>query len=103
NRATVCPLSKACRSIVIRGEVVQFTVRPKDETLLGCAKPRRILDQSIENGLKLERRTADDLEDVGGGRLLLQRLAQIAIARLQLGKQPHVLNRDHRLVGESGQ
>src|SRR5262249_5350697 len=33
-------------------------------------------------------------------RLLLQRLAQFPRARLDLVEQPHVLDRDHRLVGE---
>ena len=37
--------------------------------------------------------TADDLQHVGGGGLLLQRL-------LGLVEQPRVLDRDHRLVGE---
>src|SRR5262245_40699421 len=39
---------------------------------------------------------ADDLEHVGGRRLLLQRFAQLI-------KQPGVLDGDHRLVGERGQ
>ena len=39
-------------------------------------------------------------QDLRGRRLLLQRLGQLAIARLQLLEQPHVLDRDHRLVGE---
>ncbi len=45
-------------------------------------------------------RTADDLEHVGGGGLLLQRLAQIFGPRLNLVEQPHVLDRDHGLVGK---
>src|SRR5262249_35998747 len=72
NLATAYPLSKPRRGIVIRGEVVRLTVRPKDETLLDRAKLRRVLDQSFENGLKLECRPADDLKHVGGGGLLLQ-------------------------------
>ena len=39
---------------------------------------------------------------LGGRRLLLQRLAKLARARLHLVEQPHVLDRDHRLVGEGG-
>ena len=35
-----------------------------------------------------------------GRRLLLQRFGQLAVAGLQLLEQPHVLDRDHRLVGE---
>ena len=37
-----------------------------------------------------------------GRGLLLQRLGQLARARLHLVEQPHVLDRDHRLVGERG-
>ena len=44
NLATAYPLSKPGRRIVIRGEVVQLTVQPKDEPLLSCTKPRRVLD-----------------------------------------------------------
>jgi hypothetical protein len=72
NPATVCPLSKPRRGIVIHGKVVQLTVRPKDEPLLGRTKLRGILDQSFENGLQVEGGAADDLEHVGGGGLLLQ-------------------------------
>ena len=40
------------------------------------------------------------LKHLGGRRLLLQRLGEFARARLHLVEQPHVLDRDHRLVGE---
>ena len=40
------------------------------------------------------------LQHLRGRRLLLQRLGQFARARLHLVEQPHVLDRDHRLVGE---
>src|ERR1700731_3041704 len=76
NPATVYPISKPRRRIVIRGEVVHLTVRPEDEPLLGRAKLRRVFDQSFENRLEVERGAADGLEHVGGGRLLLQRLVQ---------------------------
>ncbi len=44
-------------------------------------------------GARVGHRTADDLQHLGRGRLLLQRL-------LRLVEQPHVLDRDHGLVGE---
>ena len=44
----------------------------------------------------------DDLQHLRGRGLLLQRLGQLARARLHLVEQPHVLDRDHRLVGEGG-
>ena len=51
-------------------------------------------------GSQLARRAADDLQHLRGRGLLLQRLGQFARARLHLIEQPHVLDRDHRLVGE---
>ena len=56
--------------------------------------------QRIKHLLQIERRPADDLEHVGRGRLLLKRLRQLARARLDFVEQPHVLDGDHRLVGE---
>src|SRR5262249_3342792 len=94
NHATVCPLSKLRRGIVIRDEVVHLTVPPKDEALLGRAKPRRAFDQSVENGLKLECRAANDLEHVSGGGLLLKRFAQLV-------EQPRVLDGDDGLTGKA--
>ena len=59
-------------------------------------------DERVEHRLQIERRAADDLEHVGGGGLLLQRFGQIVGALLHLVEQPHVLDRDHGLVGEGG-
>ena len=50
--------------------------------------------------LQVEGRAADDLEHVARRRLLLERFGQLAGARLHLLEQPHVLDGDHRLVGE---
>ena len=61
---------------------------------------RRRLDQRIEHRLQIERRAADHLEHVGGRGLLLQRFREVAGLRLHLVEQPHVLDRDHGLVGE---
>ena len=53
----------------------------------------RRCDQGIEHGPEIERRAADDLEDLGGGGLLLQRFAQLV-------EQPSVLDGDDGLRGE---
>ena len=50
--------------------------------------------------MQIEGRAADDLEHVGGGGLLLQRLAQFSRALLHVVEQPHVLDRDHGLIGK---
>ena len=57
-------------------------------------------DQRFQHGLQIEGRAADDFQHLGGGGLLLQRLGQIARARLHLVEKPHVLDCDHGLVGE---
>ena len=61
--------------------------------LIRLAQPCGRLDQRIEHGLQIERRAADDLEHVGGGGLLLQRLAQLI-------EQAGVLDGDDGLRGE---
>ncbi len=62
--------------------------------MIGLAQPRHRLDQRIEHGLQVEGRAADDLEHVGGGGLLLQRLAQLV-------EQSGILDGDDRLGGEA--
>jgi hypothetical protein len=67
---------------------------------VGVAKLSSRFNEGSQHGLQIERGAADDLEHVGGGGLPLQRFAQLLRARLHLVEQPHVLNRDHGLVGE---
>ena len=62
----------------------------------------RVLQHSLEHRLKLAGRTRDDLQHLGGGGLLLQRLGEIIGALAQLVEQPGVLDRDHGLRGEGG-
>ena len=50
--------------------------------------------------LEIERGTADDLEELAGRRLLLERYPQLAVADVELREQPHVLDGDHGLVGK---
>src|SRR3954464_7304634 len=82
------------------GAKIFVTLLSRNRRHVRFAKPRRRFDQSIEHCLQIERRAADDLEDVGGGGLLLKGLRKIARARLYLIEQPHILDRDHRLIGE---
>src|SRR5262249_59743748 len=46
--------------------------------LFGATKSRRRFEQSLEHRLQVERRAADNLEHVGGCRLLPTRLFQLA-------------------------
>ena len=54
---------------------------------------RGIFRDRIQHRLDIRRRAGDHAQDFTRGGLLLQRL-------LEFLKQPHVLDRDHRLVGE---
>ena len=59
----------------------------------GPAQAVRLLQDRVEHWCEVVRRAVDDLQDFGGGGLLLQCL-------VRLGNQPRVLDRDDRLVGE---
>src|SRR5262249_8671343 len=61
---------------------------------------RGAFDDGIEDRLNVRGRAADDAQHLGGRRLMLQGLSQFCIALLDLLKQPHVLDGDHRLVRE---
>src|SRR5262245_41193064 len=52
-----------------------------------------LLENRVEDRLQVARRAADDLEDLRSRGLTLERL-------LRFVEQPHVLDRDRRLVGE---
>src|SRR5690242_14179783 len=64
-----------------------------DPTNPGCT-----LDDSIEHRLYVSGRPADDAEHFGGCSLMLQRLSQFCVAFLQFIEQPHILDRDDRLI-----
>ena len=53
-----------------------------DRRVIRIAQARRRLDQRIKYPLQIEGRLADDLQNVGGGRLLLQGFRQFARPRL---------------------
>ena len=59
-----------------------------------------ILGHDVHDGLEIGRRAGNDPQDLGGGGLLLERLGQRAVARLQLLEQAHILDGDDRLIGK---
>src|SRR5262245_42199574 len=85
------------------GQAKKIAVALEQPRVIRLGQARHRLNESIEYRLQVESRPADDLEHISGGGLLLQRFAQIAIARLQLSKQAHVLDRDNGLIGERPQ
>ena len=68
--------------------------------VIDLTNPRGALDDCVEDRLHVRGRPADDAEHLGCCRLMLQCLAQLRIALLDLFEEPHVLDRDDRLVGE---
>jgi hypothetical protein len=57
------------------------------------AQPMCMRDDDVKDGLDVGRRSGDHLQN-------LTCRGQVAVARLQLGEQPYVLNGDDRLIGE---
>jgi hypothetical protein len=93
---------RRARVVVVSGHrpVIAFVVRPQHRRARGAGEARRVVEQRLQHLVELESGTADELQHFGGRCLLLEGLAEVAIARLELPEQPHVLDRDHRLVGE---
>ena len=90
------------RIAVCHGSEERCPYLAREGAHVGAAEPSRQFQQRLQDRLQIEGRATDDFEHVGGGGLLLQRLAELTGARLHLVEQPHVLDRDHRLVGEGG-
>src|SRR5262249_12956893 len=79
-----------CNQTVPVAESQQHVVDPTN--------PRDALDTCVKDRLHIRRRAADDAEHFGSCRLMLQGLAQLCVALLDLFEQSHVLNSDHCLV-----
>jgi hypothetical protein len=83
---------------MVRDEAQTIAKHLKDRRVIRIAQARRGLDQRVKHPLQIEGRPADDLQDVGGGRLLFQGFCQLALACLLRLEQPRVLDGDHGLV-----
>ena len=59
------------------GEAVHVAVELVDHPRVGAAEPDRVAHDRLEHGLQLELPAPDDVEHLAGGRLLLDRLAQV--------------------------
>ena len=68
--------------------------------VINPTNPRGALDDGVKDRLHVRRRAADDAEHLGGCGLMLQGFAQFCVALLHFFEQPHVLDGDHRLIGE---
>jgi len=87
----------AGKAEIRRDPVKPGIVAQIDECLVGRAQVGRGFDQRVENALQVEGRAADDLEQVGGGGLLLIGFVQLApecgIFLLEVGYVPLAVNR----------
>src|SRR6516162_4192855 len=79
---------------------ITLSLSDSETSHAGLAEPRRRLDDRVENRLQIESRAADDLQQVAGRGLVIERLLEIARARAHLREQTRVLDRDDRLVGK---
>jgi hypothetical protein len=64
------------------------------------AQAHAALGDGVEHRLHVSLRLTDHAQDLARGRLLAQRLCQIAIALSQLREEPHILDGDDGLIGE---
>src|SRR6202030_1702625 len=85
---------------ITRNPAEKFALTLEQKGMISLAQPRRRLDERIEHALQIEPRAAYNLEQVGGGGLLLQRFAEVIRALTQLIEQPRILDRDDGMFGE---
>src|SRR5262249_48509803 len=86
-------IHKFLRRVVRRYRTINVTLEAEERAELGLADAHRVLQHGLKHRLQLTRRSADNLEYVGGRGLLLQRLPQFV-------EQPRVLDGDDGLGGE---
>src|SRR4030095_14671970 len=97
----LCPgILEFRRHAAVRDQAKDLAVKSPDDSTLRATEPRRIVHQRLQNPLQVERGVADDFQHLARGGLLLQRLGQFLVARLELPEQPYILNGDDRLVSE---
>src|SRR4051812_35004076 len=70
-------LDELLGQLIVGGKLETRPLRANDSSHIRLAQPRRRLDQRIEHRLQIEGRTTNDLQHVGSGGLLLERLAQL--------------------------
>ncbi len=88
-----------------QAEVLPF--QTEDRRIRRSAHSGSVLGDSLHDRLEVGRRACNDPQDLSGDGLLLERLCHLRVCLrertvllLQLLEQPHVLDGDHRLVGE---
>src|SRR5262249_46470916 len=85
---------------VVRHSEKRIPPRPEDPAHFPATESRGVFEEGPQDWLEIERRATDDLQHLTGCRLLLEGLGQRAVALLQLGKKPPILDRDDGLRRE---
>ena len=75
------------------GETIRSVLQSENHRLFGAAQPFRSFDDALQDRLQIKLGAADDAENFGSRRLLLQRFAQF-------GEQPRILDGDDGLSGK---
>src|SRR5262249_28489209 len=88
------------RGTVVCWEVQRPAVRQEDPRIGATAEAGGTFHNRIEHRLDIGLRLADDAQDVARGGLLVECRGQLTVTCLYLREQPHILDRDHRLIGE---
>src|SRR5712692_6932145 len=88
------------RAAVVSCEAEDLAIEPPNGSLPGGAEPCRVLNQRLQDRVKIEGRAANHLEDFARRRLLVQRLREVAVSPLEFREQTHVLDGDDRLISE---
>src|ERR1700730_6275258 len=93
DRMTLHVLIEVGRDTMARDDFIRLAFWTTDDCGVGLTQAMRRFDQGIEHSLQVKGRTADDLEHVCGGSLLLQRFAQFV-------EQARVLDGDDGLISK---
>ena len=83
-------LGSARPRIVLRGQMQELAVVARDDGVLAAAQAAGASHDRVENRLDVGRRARDDAQDLGGGRLLLERFGQLARALVDLALEAGV-------------
>src|SRR5262245_22953859 len=75
-----------------------FPINSGNDGIRRFAQLCRAFRHGIQHRLDIGRRAGDHAQNLAGCCLLLQRFGDLAIALFQFFEQPHILDRDHRLI-----
>ena len=85
---------------VVGREAQPFALAHEEDRVEGITQVTCRFGQRVEHLMQIECRAADNLENIGCGGLLPQRLRQIVGAFAQFPEQPRILDGNNCLLGE---